>query len=310
MGKEDKDSGGNLYTMKVMLSTTYKGDENLREFLVSYKLDGIRCLVNKEEAVTRTGKPIRNRALHNRLIELSRPILAKHSAIQYLDGELVHLENDNATWSKSSSIVMSYDNPFDDIRYRIFDFVPTEYKYQNIMFIDRLGILRSVRNMLTDDSILDVVDHIQINNTDSLNNMMKDALRLGYEGLMLNKKYAYYKRGRATPRSQELIKVKNWDYDESKIVELEEYFHNAGEPERGRDGVVRRSKAQANLVGGGILGALVLDNGLRVGTGFSMSQRELYWTKDIIGKVCRYKFLPSVGKAARHPVFVSLGDGE
>ena len=291
--------------MKVMLSTTYTGEENLREFLVSYKLDGIRCLVNKEEAVTRTGKPIRNKALHDRLVELANVVINEYRQVEYLDGELVYKEHNNETWGKSSSIVMSYDKPFDDIRYSVFDYIPRKSN-QNTLFVDRLEVLETIKPR----GILNTIPHSHVNNHEELSEMMTNALLLGYEGLMLNKKYAYYKQGRATPRSQELIKIKKWDHDESKIVELEEYYHNLGEPERGRDGVVRRSKAQANLVGGGILGALVLDNGLRVGTGFSMSQRELYWTKDIIGKICRYKYLPSVGKAARHPVFVSLGDGE
>ena len=294
--------------MKVMLSTTYTGEENLREFLVSYKLDGIRCLVNKEEAVTRTGKPIRNKALHDKLVYLANVVIGQFPQIGYLDGELVYKEHNSETWGKSSSIVMSYDKPFDDIRYSVFDYIPRISGKLNgkTLFVDRSELLGKIVPI----SILEVVKHLSISNHDELNNRMVLALQLGYEGLMLNKKYAYYKQGRATPRSQELIKIKKWDHDESKVVALEEYYHNVGEPERGRDGVVRRSKAQANLVGGGVLGALVLDNGLRVGTGFSMSQRELYWSQDIIGKVCRYKFLPSVGKSARHPVFVSLGDGE
>ena len=58
-----------------MLAANYTGKENLLKYTASYKLDGIRCLVNGEEAITRTGKPIRNKQLHDILVSNARRML-------------------------------------------------------------------------------------------------------------------------------------------------------------------------------------------------------------------------------------------
>ena len=231
--------------------------------------------------------------------------------IAYLDGELVYDKHNKETWGRTSSIVMSYDKVPTGICYKVFDYIPATGFYVPL-FCDRLKILKRIRDLKTIDpnNIIDVVSRYRLVNHAQLRQLMDKAILEGYEGIMLNELYSLYKHGRCTNISGQLIKCKRWDYDESEVVALEEYYTNIGDPERGRDGIIRRSKIQDNLVGMGILGSLVLSNGLRVGTGFTDSLRKVYWNNDTIGKVCRYKYLPSVGKLARHPVFVSLGSKE
>ena len=295
--------------MKVMLAANYSGTENLKEFVVSYKLDGIRCLVNENEALTRSGKVIRNRKLKLALIEAGRYVKRHIPEIDWLDGELVYQDQDSGTWGKTSSIVMSFDKEYTGIEYHIFDYIPA-HGHRHKLFLDRLEVLKKISiDFYFLGMVVKVVDRFNITDHQDLHNAMDIAVATGYEGLMLNRLYAYYKHGRATPLSQELVKLKKWDHAESKVIAVDELMHNIGEPERGRDGIVRRSKVAENLVGTDVLGALVLDNGLKVGTGFTDKQRRYYWTEECpIGKVCRYKYLPSVGDAPRHPVFISLGD--
>ena len=85
-------------------------------------------------------------------------------------------------------------------------------------------------------------------------------------------------------------------------------MHNTAEPERGGDGKLRRSGAREHLEGTGALGAIILENGVRLGTGLSARERSEFWKlrDELIGHTARYKFMPSVGDSeVRHPVYVS-----
>lgn len=290
--------------IRPMLAAKYTGNENLEVYSATPKLDGIRCLVNSKEAISRTGRPISNIELRKELIFLAGKLLDNYPMVDYLDGELATVQQNDTTWAKTSSIVMSYEKNYDPIQYTIFDFMPKEKLfYRDLSYANRFEILLSMDKYFP-YSRFNMIHNYDISSHKELTELLDKFIEYGYEGIMLNHIDALYKHGRSVPNG-ELIKVKKWDYNESRVVGVIEHTYNLGAPERDRDGVIRRSKAQDNLIGTDTLGSLLLENGLRVGTGLTDKQRKELWENKPIGMICRYKYLPSVSKLPRHPVFVS-----
>jgi DNA ligase-1 len=140
-------------------------------------------------------------------------------------------------------------------------------------------------------------------------------IEMGYEGMILRNPLAAYKSGRATKTMRELLKIKRFEDAEAVIIGVEELMHNENEAKVNALGLTERGHKKANLVPGGVLGALVVrdENGVefRIGTGFSQAERADLWMKkdSLIGRIVKYKFL-SVGmkNAPRHPVFLGWRD--
>ena len=222
-----------------------------------------------------------------------------------LDGEIiVGSPRDGHTWSRTASLVMSTTNlPKHTVSYYVFDAIPQK----DLPWIQRSGAARFIirHSGVEELNTLPLRHRTTAHPLDELDHYVDK----GYEGAMLRNQYGRYKHGRSTQHEGLLVKMKKWDYHESTIVGVEELMHNTNEAVRGGDGKLRRSKAQDGLEGREMLGALVLADGTRLGTGFTDEQRQEYWDMAMEGRAVRYKALPPVGKEGkpRHPVFISLG---
>ena len=222
-----------------------------------------------------------------------------------LDGEIiVGKSRGTETWSRTASLVMSMTNlPKHVVSYRVFDAILEK----DLPWVQRFGAARfAMKHSGVAGLFARTLPHRQTAHPlDELDHYVGK----GYEGAMLRNQYGRYKHGRSTQHQGLLVKMKKWDYHESTIVDVEELMHNTNEAVRGGDGKLRRSKAQDGLEGRDMLGALVLADGTRLGTGFTDEQRQEYWDMAMEGRSVRYKALPPVGKEGkpRHPVFISLG---
>src|ERR1700686_2661693 len=99
---------------KPMLACTLEGMDSIKfPVLATPKLDGIRCLIQNGQAVSRNFKPIQNTHIRT---ELSKGLP------DGLDGELI-LEGKE--FNEVSSAVMSEDGT-PDFRYYVFDYVSGE----------------------------------------------------------------------------------------------------------------------------------------------------------------------------------------
>src|SRR5699024_10517229 len=85
-----------------------------------------------------------------------------------------------------------------------------------------------------------------------------EHLELNYEGVMLRSPGSLYKPGRATLKEGTFIKLKQFDIDTARIVGFEEAMENTNEARRLATGAIKRSKANAGMVGKGTLGALII----------------------------------------------------
>lgn len=260
----------------------------------SYKLDGIRAIWYGKEFISRTLKTIPNRAIQGAFASLDLQ--------PGWDGELIVGEpNASDVYRKTNSKCMTITGSADDVRFFVFDDyeAPGEF-YQRI------------------ESIYDVVprvikldQHLFSNLTD-LEEFELDAIKQGYEGIVLRSPSGRYKFGRSTLREQYLLKVKRFKDAEAIIVDFQELQHNANELTRDERGYAKRSSHEEGLVPMGKLGAFVVEMGgnqFNIGTGFTELDRRRYWQDraKLKGQLVKFKYFDvGIKDLPRHPVFLGL----
>ena len=179
------------------------------------KLDGVRCLITKDGAYSRTGKQFKNLA-H---IELSLiPFFKKHPHI-VLDGELYNHELKD-DFEKIISLVRKQKPTADDrleakelVQFHCYDWFFPNDKY-NLVYQYRM-------NQLTTTDIYNYcIKHVQasrIHNYEDAKLFHVDMLDKGYEGSIIRLN-GLYKHG----RSYDLMKFKDFSDAEATIIGYEE----------------------------------------------------------------------------------------
>jgi len=275
--------------------------------LASLKLDGIRCVINKGIVYSRSGKPIRSKAVQK---------LFGNPLLNMLDGEIIYgPPNAHNVFNVTTSAVMSEDMPngLDETQLHLYVF---DYIHPTMPFCER--------NTLSGNIVVDyrfreygkqvsLVTQTSVDSPEALATFETQALADGYEGVMLRSYYGKYKHGRATEKSQDLLKVKRFAQDEATIVGMEELMHNGNEATTNELGYQERSQHKENLVGMNTLGSLlcVTKEGVPfgIGTGFDAATRKELWEQGagLIGEQVSFKHFPiGVLVAPRLPVFVGI----
>ena len=275
--------------------------------LASKKLDGIRVVIHKGIVYSRSGKPIRSKAVQK---------LFGHGFLNGLDGEIIYgSPKAHNVFNVTTSAVMSENLPegMDEggLHLYVFDFLDDTLPFTG-------------RNTLAGKVVVDarfhhvpcsLITQNLVSNMEELLAYEQRALEDGYEGVMLRSLTGLYKHGRATESSQDLLKVKRFTDDEAIVVGFEELMHNANEAQTNELGYTERSSHKENLVGMDTLGALccVTKEGVefRIGTGFDAETRKQIWLErsTYIGKLAKYKHF-EIGRkdAPRLPVFLGWRD--
>ncbi len=179
------------------------------------KLDGVRCLITKAGAYSRTGKQFKNLA-H---IELALiPFFKKHPNI-VLDGELYNHELKD-DFEKIISLVRKQKPTADDrleakelVQFHCYDWFFPNDKY-NLVYQYRMNQLN------TSDIYNYCVKHVQasrIHNYEDAKLFHVDMLDKGYEGSIIRLN-GLYKHG----RSYDLMKFKDFSDAEATIIGYEE----------------------------------------------------------------------------------------
>ena len=253
----------------------------------SAKLDGIRAYVQDGVVISRNGKPIPNAYVQRCLGHLN-----------HHDGELIVGEpTDKLVYNRTMSHVMSHDKRDFDLRFYAFDHL----RHEQDRFLQRYSRIH-----------MDFAHrHHYVSDLATLLKLEQDYLDEGYEGLILRSGDAYYKRGRSTVREGFLLKLKRFTDCDAKVIDMVERMHNANELQTDELGFAKRSSHQANMVGRGDMGALIvkLPDGttFNVGTGFTDEDRTAIWgnPEGYIGKIAKVKFFAvGVKDLPRHPVFL------
>lgn len=273
----------------------------------SPKLDGVRCIVFDGKAYSRSLKLIPNNHIQE-WADKNKFILDNY------DGELcIGSVTEPGLLRRTTSVVMSHDKdtPF---TFHVFDVVNDK---QAIDRIEELKTASSWKGSEFIDANVVFVEQTLINSFEELIEYERIQLSLGYEGSMIKSPYGFYKYGRASVRSAELLKRKPFVDGEFQIVGWEPLYHNANHAKTNELGRTARSNAKAGMeIVDGFVGALVCQvsstdtRTFNVGTGFDMKTREeLFKIKDKLttykAKV-KYFEQGKIGGIPELPVFLDI----
>jgi DNA ligase-1 len=275
---------------KPMLAATLESlDEGVYyPILASPKLDGIRCLVQGGKALSRTGKPIPNVAASAYLAALP---------LEGLDGELmVH----SVDFQTVTSMFMSRNTALPAGWYfGVFDALPVRagepYSERLARVTARIAALpEGARRHIV------LVPHVIVSDRAELEAFEANAIKSGFEGVMLSRPSAAYKHGRSTLREGALVKWKRFADAEAVVIGSQQLETAAG------------------LVDG--LGALCVRDVVtgcefEIGTGFTAAQRSQLWRDrngSLLGRVVKYRHfaLSGVKDKPRFPSFIGFRAAE
>lgn len=262
----------------------------------SPKLDGIRAIVIDGVVMSRSLKPIPN-----------KHVQALFRYFEFYDGELIAGDpTSKSVYRDTASAVMSVEGR-PNVTFFVFDHIETpeeDFNWRN--------------SKLENDGDVKVLPQHPIANKADLESIEAMYLEQGYEGVMLRKARgpnSKYKFGRATTKSQTLLKLKRFVDDEFEVIGFEERTRNDNPATTNALGHTERSSHKENKVGRGDLGALVCRtaDGLEfnVGSGFDDELRRQIWTnrENVRGKLVKVKhFSVGVKDLPRFPTFLGFRD--
>jgi len=255
-------------------------DKIIFPVMATPKIDGIRCLVVKGQALTRSFKPIPNNHIRTS-IEAVCP--------DGFDGEIVC----GKTFQDVQSMVMSEDGE-PEFQYLVFDSV----RDINLTYAERQI------HLAEDFSHSDIIKIAKplyaetANNLEQLNKIMDRHLEQGHEGTMIRSPSSPYKCGRATLKEGYLTAIKPFVDGEATVIGFEERMHNTNAPTLDAFGRTERSTHKDNMVPMDTLGAFICrddaGNVFNLGTGKGLTDelRKEIWDNmgKYIGRNVHYRY--------------------
>ena len=203
-----------MKTFKPMLAPNETIDIKTLKYplLVSYKLDGIRCIFRNGEMTSRALKQFPNIQLRARFEHLSK--MSKVNNV-LLDGELLAK---STTFNKLSGLTRQLDHPLPkDLYFYAFDAVKDQQ--YDVPFKDRLNILL-LGYEHTPITNVKVVEQRVLFNVAEVNKYYEEALDWGCDGLILRDPNGKYKFGRGTVKEGLIYKMKPFQTFDAKILDV------------------------------------------------------------------------------------------
>lgn len=307
-------------TFKPQLAPNQQPDlEDLNyPLLVSYKMDGIRCIIKEGEILSRSLKPIQNKQLKEKLEPLR-----KYSEVNGLiiDGEIF---SPNLTFQEIVSFVMTQD--FEDkksvkkfgkvmqipdhLKFYCFDCISNN-DYE-ISFEDRFINAGLVVDQFP--LIAELIEHKLVNNKSEVEEYFNKALENGYEGLILRNPESKYKYGRGSLKEGIIYKLKPYkeiDGIVTGVIQSTEVDPNA-EKKTNELGYSTTSKKKNDRIAIEKASAFYVNyqgKELKVVLAMTDKGKEDIWRNKeaYIGKCIEYKYLEigmKDGGLPRHPIFL------
>ena len=289
-------------TFKPMLAAAAEFDKLRFPLFASPKLDGVRAIVKNGVVLSRSLKPIPNEHVQRSFRHL-----------EHWDGELIiGPQNSPTVYRDTVSGVMRQDGE-PEVCFCAFDHV----EIQMANFEARLAVLKRLwrdASFARSSPPVVLLPQYPVTSPAELEELEREHLELGYEGLILRDPSAPYKFGRSTAREGYLLKLKRFLDGEAEVLEVIEELHNGNEAKTNELGRTKRSSHKENKTGKGRAGALHvrdLQTNVKffVGTGLTDSDKDWWWLKGRPGLLIKYKYFPvGVKDAPRHPVYLGLRD--
>ena len=268
---------GLIPTFDVALATKYESkfcDFENEEWLASRKLDGVRCIIRKEgDKVTAYSRQGNEFTTLQKVLDDVKTMPGDF----VLDGEICLMDEDgNEDFQGIMKQIKRKDHTIANPKYIIFDCLSIEEfdtKEGDTKLSDRLNRLYGGQTKTYTLSFLAQVD---IDNEQQLSDMIADAEKSGYEGVMLRKNVGYEGK-----RSKNLLKCKKFFDAEYEVLDVDFDTHRII-----RDGkeVVMPMLAQAWIEHKGYKVA--------VGSGWNQEQRIKYEANPelLIGKTITVQY--------------------
>lgn len=256
---------------KVMLASKYQDHEDkVKDFLISVKMDGIRCLLEKDNGKitlrTRQGKTMVGLAQ----VESDAMNLPDNLA---LDGELV-LKNPNnlnsADLFRETMKVVRKDGVKKNVEFHVFDMLPLNEFRKGKSTLKTRARKKEIEKLIVDfDYIKAVPTLYDGNDKEQVQYWLTKMEEAGNEGVMINDSNGYYE----AKRSRKLLKCKTFFTVDLEIIGFEE-----------------GNNKYENMLGKVIV--LYKGSPLKVGSGFSDAEREKIWLNQdkYLGRICEVSY--------------------
>jgi DNA ligase-1 len=272
--------------------------------LVSYKLDGIRCIFRNGEMTSRALKQFPNVQLRKRFEGLAKVCNLKNII---LDGELL---SKSISFNEVSGLTRQLDHELpEDLYFYCFDIVHKEQFY--IPFQIRIVNLHEL-----EAPYVKIVEQKLLNTVEEVNDYYQEALDWGCDGLILRDPNGKYKFGRGTVKEGLIYKMKPFQTFDAKIIDViqatevregaEKKINELGRSvtSKKKDDRILIEKASAFVVK-----YKGLD--LKVTIAMTDKEKEEVWQNrcQYIGVMIEYKgMLVGAKDLPRHPVFLRFRD--
>lgn len=259
-------------------------------YAISIKYDGVRGLTHPTLGpVTRNFKPIVNTHIRSLLKELPH----------WLEFEIVA-----GTFQETVSAVMSEAG---EPIFKIYLFDLAEHA--NDSYRKRWGSLSTIWLGLGKTQRWVRLAETRFAHVGSVKMFYNDALKQGYEGLIIRDLDQPYKYGRGTSKGQ-FMRMKPVLSTEGVCKGVVPAMHNTNEQTRDELGRAKRSTAKGGMVKQPWAGALVLEHstfGEFKVSGFDHATAKSLWDSPPIGSLVEFEYrgLTAAGKP-RHPIYKGL----
>lgn len=265
------------------------------------KIDGIRCCITEDGAVSRRLELIPNRHIQAALRDL--PVGWDGELLTYTDGAM-------DSFNRVQSKVMRADGEPEFV-FWVFDNFrdPGKPYYRRLELLNEEILQPGMR-----EKPVRFVPITWVHDVDYLRVLFQGHLSDNWEGTMIRVPDGVYKHGRATLRSGILSKLKVIEDDEAVIVGYAESQANTNEATVDRLGRTKRSGHKAGRVGKDTLGSLTLRWGeveFNIGTGMDDATRAALWAEreSLPGQLVTFEYQGvGVHGRPRFPSFKGIRD--
>tara|TARA_B100000683_G_scaffold68211_1_gene66843 strand:- start:33 stop:1319 length:1287 start_codon:yes stop_codon:yes gene_type:complete len=269
---------GLIPTFDVALATKYEPkfcDFENEKWLASRKLDGVRCIIRKEDdkvtAYSRQG---------NEFTTLQKVLddVKLMPGDFVLDGEICLMdENGNEDFQGIMKQIKRKDHTIDNPKYVIFDYLllkEFDSKSGSSPLASRLSELLDEIPYDGYYDTLSILEQDFVKDVEHLNDMITEADKAGYEGVMLRKNVGYEGK-----RSKNLLKCKKFFDAEYEVLDVDFDTHRII-----RDGKEVKEKMLSQV--------WIEHKGYKVavGSGWNQAQRLQYVDGSIVGKTITVQY--------------------
>lgn len=267
-------------------------------YLVSLKRDGVRAEIGNGNLKTRALKPFANKQLNEYFQEL---LDITEVANIILEGELY---SESTPFDELSGILRSFDKPLPiDLKFYCFDWLPNNSSKTDIGFSQRYS---KYRDLQAEHYI--PVEHYFLG-LESIKRYYTEAVRNGFEGVILRNPISPYKLGRLTHKDNIGYKMKGMQTYDCIVTGFEPEYENLSESYTNELGYKKKHQYKADKQTLDRVGAIIVTYNtqeVKVNPAMTIEEKEILWRlrKEYIGAIAEVKGMESSKGKIRHPVLV------